>query len=226
MNTLIKVFCLRITVICGIDEAGRGPVMGPLVVAGIQIEREDVFRGIGIRDSKRCTPGRRERLAEIIREKAKDICVMVLRAREIDALRKRRSLNEIEKDLFLQVMRRLRSDIYYVDSVDVDADRFASLLERELGFGAKIVSEHRAEDKYDVVAAASIIAKTERDRFVREIEMELRKKLDIPLGSGYPSDPNTIRFLREWVKRYGELPPYVRRSWRTVRKLRFEQSRL
>lgn len=210
--------------ICGIDEAGRGPVIGPMVVAGVQVEDEDILKGLRIRDSKKCTPRRRERLAKIIKERAKDVHIVILSAEEIDKLRESKTMNEIEIDVFYKVMAALKSHTYYVDSADVDERRFANRLKEKLEFDAKIISRHKAEEEFVVVAAASIIAKTTRDRCIREIERELRKKLDIPVGSGYPSDPITRKFLEEWIKRFGKLPPHVRRSWKTIQKL--SQTRL
>jgi len=213
-------------VICGIDEAGRGPVVGPMVVAGVQIDNEDVLSDINVRDSKKCTPERRERLAKIIKSRARAVNFVVLHADEIDNLRSKMTLNEIEVEAFCKVMKSLKSDVYYVDSADVDEKRFARELMNRLDYNAKIVSHHKAEEKFLVVAAASIIAKTTRDRIIKEIERELRKKLDIPLGSGYPSDPTTIKFIEEWINRFKELPPHVRKSWKTIKKLSHKQSKL
>ena len=216
----------RKRLICGIDEAGRGPVIGPLVVAGVQVDDEKVLEDTGVRDSKKCTPERRERLANIIKGKAKAIDLVILHPEEIDNLRNNMTLNEIEVDAFCKVMRSLRSDVYYVDSADVDENRFARALKMRLDFDAEIISSHKAEEKFLVVAAASIIAKTTRDRLVKEIEEELRKKLDLPLGSGYPSDPITMKFIKEWKRRFGGLPPYVRKSWKTIKKLTHQQMKL
>ena len=77
-----------------------------------------------------------------------------------------------------------------------------------------------------MVASASIIAKTTRDKLVKEIEEELREKLDLPLGSGYPSDPITMKFIKEWKRRFGGLPPHVRKSWKTIKKLTHQQMKL
>lgn len=216
----------RNRMICGIDEAGRGPVIGPLVVAGVQVDDEKALEGIGVKDSKKCTPERRERLAEMIKSRAKAINLVVLHPEEIDNLRSRMTLNEIEVEAFCKVMKSLKSDVYYVDSADVNEDRFAKELEKRIDFDAKIISSHKAEEKFLVVASASIIAKTTRDRLVREIEKELREKLDLPLGSGYPSDPITIKFIKEWKRRFGSLPPHIRRSWKTVKRLSHQQTKL
>lgn len=212
--------------ICGIDESGRGPVIGPMVVAGVQLDDESALENLNIRDSKKCTPERRERLSEVIKDKASAIHTEVLEAEEIDNLRRSMTINEIEIEIFCKVMRSLKSDIYYVDSADVDEIRFARELKKRLEFDAEIVSYHKAEERFLVVAAASIIAKTTRDKIIREIEDELREKLDLPMGSGYPSDPITVRFIKEWVRKFGDLPPYTRRTWKTAMRLSHEQARL
>ena len=88
-----------------------------------------------------------------------------------------------------------------------------------MSFKPEIISKHKADDIYPIVGAASILAKTRRDEEVRDIELELRRKLNLPLGSGYPADPVTKRFLSIWVERFGRLPPYTRHSWKTAQKL-------
>jgi len=125
--------------ICGIDEAGRGPVIGPMVIAGVQVKDEKVLDGFRIRDSKKCSPERREKLADTIKSKADKIHIVVFDADEIDELRKRFTINEIEVEGFCRVMRVLRSDRYYVDSADVDEKRFANELRRRLEIEGKKV---------------------------------------------------------------------------------------
>ncbi|HID25431.1 MAG TPA: ribonuclease HII [Thermoplasmata archaeon] len=212
--------------ICGVDEAGRGPVIGPMVVAGVQVEDENAFEELNIRDSKKCTPRRRDRLVELIKEKATKYETIVIQAKDIDVLRKTMTLNEIEVNVFAAVMKKLRSNVYYVDSADVDEQRFSSFLEEKLGFKAKIVSSHKADDIYIIVGAASILAKTTRDKEVEKIAKKLEEKLGLPLGSGYPADPVTQRFLKTWVERFGSLPPETRESWKTVQRLLKEQKNM
>ena len=212
--------------VCGVDEAGRGPVIGPMVVAGVQLEGEDDLNNFGIRDSKKCTPRKRERLAEIIKREAKDYNVMIIPAKDIDYLRKSMTINEIEVNAFVKVMRKLKSDFYYLDSADVNEERFGEEISKKLGFDTRIVSAHKADDTYTIVGAASILAKTRRDFEVRKIARKLENEIDMPLGSGYPADQVTIRFLREWIRRYHNIPPETRNSWKTVKKLLNEQKKL
>jgi len=205
--------------ICGCDEAGRGPVLGPLVVAGVSFKDDLKLVELKVRDSKKITPKRRIVLARIIKEIAVNYEILVIPAKDIDDMRKVMTLNEIEVNGFTKVIKKLKPKVCYVDSADVNENRFARDILAGLSFKPDIISKHKADDIYPVVGAASILAKTRRDEEVRDIELELRRKLNLPLGSGYPADPVTKRFLSIWVERFGRLPPYTRHSWKTAQKL-------
>jgi len=205
--------------ICGLDEAGRGPVFGPLVIAGVTVEDDSELTKIGVRDSKKLTPNRREILAKKIREIAEKYEIIIISASDIDDMRKVMTLNELEVSAFSKIIEKLRPDVCYVDSADVNQERFGMDILSKLSFKPKIISKHKADDIYPVVGAASIIAKTTRDENVRKIAQELEKKLNLPLGSGYPADPITKKFLKTWIETYGELPPHTRRSWETAQRL-------
>lgn len=197
--------------ILGVDEAGRGPVLGPMVVAGVLIKEEEVPRleELGLRDSKRLQPKQREQLAPIIKDLA-TCYVRVVSAGEIDS-REAGGLNRLEARVFGEVLQELKPRVAYVDAADVNPGRFAWRLKQE--YKCRIVAEHGADDRYGVVSAASIIAKVYRDQKIREIEGEL----GVRVGSGYPSDPVTRRFLEKWVREHGDLPPYCRRTWKTAK---------
>lgn len=205
--------------ICGVDEAGKGPVLGPLVVAGVSFENDSKLIENNVRDSKKCTPKRREMLAKKIKEIALNYEIILISASDIDDMRKVMTLNEIEVNTFSKIINKLKPDVCYVDSADVDDKRFGRDILSRLSFKPEIVSKHKADDIYPVVGAASILAKTMRDEEVRKIEQELRKKLDLPMGSGYPADPITQKFLKEWVSNFGEMPPYTRLSWKTAQRI-------
>ena len=205
--------------ICGVDEAGRGPVFGPLVIAGVTIQDDSELKEIGVRDSKKLTPNKREILAEKIREIAEKYEIIIISASDIDDMRKVMTLNELEVSAFSKIIEKLRPDVCYVDSADVNQERFGMDILSKLSFKPKIISKHKADDIYPIVGAASIIAKTTRDENVRKIAQELEKKLNLPLGSGYPADPITKNFLKTWIETYGELPPHTRRSWETAQRL-------
>jgi len=205
--------------ICGADEAGRGPVVGPLIIAGVTFENDLELIENNVRDSKKITPKRREILAKKIKESAVNYEIMIISASDIDHMRKVMTLNEIEVNAFSKIIEKLKPDICYVDAADVNDERFGKNILSRLSFKPEIISKHKADDIYPVVGAASILAKTKRDEEVQMMAQELEKKLDIPLGSGYPADPVTQKFLRKWVKTFGKLPPHTRHSWKTAQNL-------
>ena len=205
--------------ICGADEAGRGPCIGPLVVAGILVETDEELVRIGVADSKQLTPKKREQLAPMIQKIVAKHDIIVLPASDIDDLRKTMTLNELEVFVYSKIIERLKPEICYVDAVDVKEERFGKDILSHLSYTPQIISEHKADERYPVVGAASILAKVTRDEHVRKIAQELEPQLDLPLGSGYPSDPVTKKFLHTWVSRFGSLPPHVRQSWETCQQL-------
>ncbi|HEY5538813.1 MAG TPA: ribonuclease HII [Thermoplasmata archaeon] len=200
--------------ICGVDEAGRGPVIGPMVVAGVAIESDALLRKLNVRDSKKLTAERREALAPEIRKVASHE-VHVIPAENIDEMRAEMTLNEFEAQLFATIIEQLHPEIAYVDSADVDEFEFRRAIARRLPFDVEIVSKHGADDLFPVVSAASILAKVRRDDEMRRIEAELGGKI----GSGYSHDQETIAFLEKWIHEKGSLPPHTRASWDTSKRL-------
>ncbi|MDH4122509.1 MAG: ribonuclease HII [Thermoplasmata archaeon] len=201
--------------ICGIDEAGRGPVLGPLVICGITVQKDDLLRKFGVKDSKRLTRPRRIDLSKKIERVADDIEVVEISAMEIDALRDEMTLNALEAKVFASIIQKLEPEIAYVDAADIDENRFATTIMTELESPVNLIARHKADETYPVVSAASIIAKVRRDERISEIEEAIGE----PIGSGYTSDPNTIRFIESWVQRTGALPPHSRKSWDTCSRL-------
>lgn len=203
----------------GIDEAGRGPVLGPLVVAGVAVEDPSILTELGCRDSKMLTPGRREAIDRQLRaHSGVRIEVRSIPADVLDEERKRWTLNEIEVRRFRDIAETWQPGLLFVDAADVDAARFGRLVGRDLP-ATKVVSEHRADDTYPVVGAASIVAKVARDAAIAELARRLERQLEMPLGSGYASDPFTQSFVRTWHERFGDLPEGARRSWAPMREL-------
>ncbi len=204
----------------GIDEAGKGPVIGSMFVAGVL--NFEGLEELGVKDSKRLSPSRREYLAKLI-EASTEVHVVEFTASEIDEGRKTHTLNEIMVKLFSAVITRFQPDRAFVDAADVDPDRFAANLkssfknegeegaEREI----EIISESKADERYPVVSAASVVAKVHRDRSIRQLEVEMGAEI----GSGYPADPKTIQFLEGLLKEKEDIPSYVRRSWKTVERV-------
>lgn len=200
--------------IAGVDEAGRGPVLGPLVVAGVAVESDVALRHLGVRDSKKLAPDKREALGAEI-EKVGRCELVVVPAEQIDVMRAEMSLNDFEVKLFAEIIAKLHPNTAYVDAVDVDEIEFKRAVQAELPFGVEIVSQHKADELFPVVSAASIIAKVRRDQEMRAIE----HGFGTPVGSGYASDPDTIAFLEKWIREKGTLPPHTRTSWDTARRL-------
>ncbi len=200
--------------ICGVDEAGRGPVLGPLVVAGVMVESDVPLRHLNVRDSKKLTAERRELLAPEI-EKVSRCEVVVVPASDIDVMRAQMSLNDFEAQLFASVVEKLHPVTAYVDAVDVDEIEFKRAILKQLPFEVEVISQHEADDLFPVVSAASIVAKVRRDAEMRRIESEI----GVPIGSGYPSDPATMAFLEKWIREKGSPPPHTRCTWDTTRRL-------
>ena len=210
--------------LCGVDEAGRGPVLGPLVVVGIRTQDDGPFRDIGVKDSKKCTPELRERLGPQIRRFCEHVVVRVIPADRIDSLRRRMTMNELEAEVFADIIRGLLTSRFpsgrtpgsirvYVDAADANAHTFKQRILRHLNTRIDLVSEHKADVRYPVVAAASILAKLIRDEEMRKISKELGEEV----GSGYPSDPVTRAYIEKAAGSNGSLPPHTRKSWETVR---------
>jgi len=197
----------------------KGPVIGPLVIAGVTFENDLELIENNVRDSKKITPKRREILSKKIKESAVSYEITLISASDIDDMRKVMTLNEIEVNAFSKIIEKLKPDICYVDAADVNDERFGKNILSRLSFKPEIISKHKADDIYPVVGAASILAKTRRDEEVQMIAQELEKKMDMPLGSGYPADPVTQKFLRKWVKTFGKLPSHTRHSWKTAQNL-------
>lgn len=196
--------------ICGVDEAGKGSVLGPMVVAAVGIPSEDVLLDLGLKDSKLLVPKERERLYKIIKKKCR-VAIVKLEAQEIDAVRKEMTLNAAVARAHAQAIAKLSPACAYVDACDVNTFRYAEMVKNHLDVPCEIVSEHHADEKFPIVSAASIIAKVTRDRAI----ISLAKKYGT-IGSGYPSDTVTIQWLNSYIDDHRIPPPIARKSWKTV----------
>lgn len=207
--------------VVGVDDAGRGAVIGPLVIAGVLVNDQDLprLKELGVRDSKRLSPRRREQLAEEIKKLALKYDIVKLAPAEIDKVvetgKKLHRLNRLEAQTMAKVIANLEPDVAYVDASDVLADRFKRHIAESLPLEVQIVSEHKADAKYPVVSAASIIAKVERDRAIAELQEKHGN-----MGCGYPTDPKTIEFLESWIQKFGSYPEFVRKSWKPAKRLK------
>jgi ribonuclease HII len=198
---------------CGVDEAGKGAVLGPMVVAAVGSDREDILSDIGVKDSKQLSAEKRNGLYEIICRRC-SLAIRVVSANEIDSSRKSMTMNVLLARLHAAVITDLAPDLAYVDACDVIARRYGHMVTNFLGCECRVVAEHHADELVPLVSAASIVAKVVRDR---EIEALVVKYGDI--GSGYPSDQRTVDFLSAEILRAGKPPAFARQSWKTVEKM-------
>ena len=211
----------------GIDEAGRGPVIGPLVICGLMIDEngEKKLREIKVKDSKQLTPKRREELAPEIEKIATHVVILRVPACKIDDNIKRgTNLNWIEALKMIDIINLLEPDKVIVDTPCVNTNKFKNFILSKLeNKKVDLVCENYADETYPVVSAASIIAKVNRDKDIEE----LKKKVGFDFGVGYSHDSKTIEFLNKIAKENkGKFPSYVRHTWATVDRIKQEHSQL
>ena len=206
--------------VMGIDEAGRGAVIGPMVICGVVVEESNIekLKEIGVKDSKELTPRKREELAEKIEELVEDIIVLKISPCKIDTNRMNGiNLNLLEAKKMAEIIKMANAQKVVMDAPGLNTERFKKTVESFLdGKDVEIVAENFADKKYPVVSAASIIAKVERDKSIEE----LKKEVGFDFGVGYSHDKRTIQFLEMLVEKHGkDLPPYVRKTWDTTQQI-------
>ena len=203
--------------IFGIDEAGRGCVIGPLVLcrAGCEPHEEKELLKLGVKDSKKLNAKQREALEAPVRELC-DIKNHHLSAVQLTKKMDSLNLNDIEAECIGLMLEDASPDSQvFIDSPDNVPIKFAARIRRFLPTSPHLVCENKAEDRYPIVAAASIIAKVERDR---EIE-KIKKIVGHDFNSGYTSDPLTIAYLARHAQEE-VVRPYIRWKWATMENLR------
>jgi ribonuclease HII len=196
----------------GVDEAGKGPVLGPMVAAAVRAPPDALPADVD--DSKRLRPERRRSMAATLRDHPETtVGVAVVGVDRIDD--PGTDMNRLTVAAHAEALAAAarRGDDAVADAGDVDADRFARRLREALssaGADVPVRAEHGADGSFAHVGAASVVAKVERDARVDALGDRYGD-----VGSGYPSDPTTRAFLREWVREHGTLPACARASWRT-----------
>lgn len=202
--------------IVGIDEAGRGAWLGPLVVGAFAAPaaQDERLRAAGARDSKQLSPAARQDVYARLLGLG-DCRSVALPPAEIDRHVARRALNELEASAFARLVREIGPTTAFVDACDTDALRFGRRVARLAGPGIRIVARHRADADHPYVGAASIVAKVRRDAAMEE----LGRTLGAEVGSGYPSDPRTVAFVRRAVRPGAPRPPWLRASWATTQRV-------
>ncbi|MFO7797016.1 MAG: ribonuclease HII [Promethearchaeati archaeon] len=201
----------------------KGPVLGPLVVCGVCFAQSNLhyLEKIGVKDSKLLSPEKRANLSKLI----KNACVcydsLVISAQEIDKrFDNDINLNGLEMNKFAEIINELKPDIVYMDAADTNAEKFKNLIGKKLDYKPlKLISEHKADENYPIVSAASIIAKHKRDMIITSLREKYLNMGYSDLGSGYPSDELTINFLKEWIRIEKRAPTFARKTWQTTKKI-------
>ncbi len=208
--------------ILGIDDAGRGPVIGPMVLAGCLVEEETgrEFRKIGVKDSKQLTDKRREFLAEIIRKKAIAFEAVIIHPNEIDGKNSHGiNLNDVEAIACAEIINKINKGFkeikVIIDCPSVSIEKWKDFLKTKIEnlSNLEIICEHKADKNYVEVSAASILAKSAREK-----EMDiLKEKYGKEIGSGYTSDSATCRFLEKYAEKHKDAGIF-RQTWETWKK--------
>ena len=204
------------TIICGVEEAGRGPVIGPLVMAGVNIDKDDehILVEMGVKDSKLLTPEKREALFDRIKQAAIKYEIIILTSEDVDnaLLDPSMNLNWLEAVTSAKIIDKLTPDTAILDCPSTNIPAYTEYVRNKLTHKVNLISEHKADVNYPVVGAASILAKVTRDREINKI----KDKIQIDFGSGYPSDPRTVKFLNENYKKHKEI---FRKTWASYKRV-------
>ncbi len=211
--------------ILGIDEAGRGPVIGPLIIAGVLINKKDIIKleKIGATDSKLVSQKQRELISAEVKKKF-DWKIIEVKPSEIDEAidgSVELNLNWLEARKCAEIINSFDVDEVYIDCPSPNIKAYTNYLKKLLNKEVKLIVEHKADVKYVVVGAASILAKVVREVEVKKIE----KKVGESIGTGYPSNPICQEFLKNNWDKY---PNIFRKSWVTWKnhKIAKEQMKL
>lgn len=205
----------------GIDDAGRGPLIGPMILAGVLIEKKDEnkLKDLGAKDSKIITHPERIRLSKLIEKSVISHKALLSTPAEIDdAVFSGLNLNTLEAIKSAEIINALNNKKEKI-KVIVDCPSVNTLAwkNKMVSFikhpeNLDIYCEHKADFNHPVVSAASILAKVKREEEVTKLKKEYEKLGDI--GSGYPSDPITKEFLKLHGKTLKDSGIF-RKSWAT-----------
>lgn len=205
--------------ILGIDEAGKGPVLGDLVIVGAAFKKskKSLLKELGVKDSKLLTAKRREELFEKIKELADKYEIITVSPQEIDQRYNiGTNMNKLEAAKFAELINKIKPDIAVIDCPSANTKGFADYMSQFLTHKCRLVCENYADKNHIEVSAASVIAKVTRDAGIKEIE----KGIGMPIGAGYPSDPVTIKFIEKILKNKEFVNKYVRKTWFTFQNIK------
>ncbi len=198
--------------VLGIDEAGRGPVLGPMIMAGVMIE-EGKEKMLGeVKDSKFLYHRKRIKLAKHLKEHFK-YKIIIVPPKEIDnALNSENlNLNWLEAHKQAEIINSLKPDVAIIDCPSINSFKFKQYLKNLLNDKSiKLIVEHKADANYPICSAASIIAKVKREEEMTKIKKKYGK-----CGPGYPSNQTTQNFVKKYGKKYPEI---MRQTWSTYKR--------
>ncbi len=202
--------------VVGIDEAGRGPVIGPLVMCGLMIEegQEKELEALGVKDSKLLSVSVRNRIFKVLKEKYK-FHIEIVSAIEIDSVvggGKGKNLNWLEAEKAAIICEKLKPDKVIIDCPSPNIKAYTSFIKERVDSKREVVCEHKADLNYIVVGAASILAKVTRDAEIEKLKAHVGKDF----GSGYMADPKTKIFIEKYWDKH---PEVFRHSWAPYKKL-------
>jgi ribonuclease HII len=209
--------------VLGIDDAGRGPVIGPMILSGVLLEKKDELelKAEGVKDSKQVPHSKRVLLAEKIKKTAVDFQVIEKQPREIDnSLKEGINLNKVEALMAAEIINKINKKsmqnkkiTVFIDCPSPNLVKWKAILLNYIAHktNLNIKTEHKADINHVSCSAASILAKVRREESIEE----LKKKIGVDFGSGYPSDPVTKKFLESYYKKY-QKEGIFRESWSTI----------
>jgi len=195
-------------IVMGLDEAGRGPVLGPMVIAGVALDEQStkMLVELGLKDSKKLSPQKRQYMFELIQDEALWTKAVVVWPNEIDVSVASNGLNQLECCVFAEIINAYDGNIkVIIDSPQTPAV-FTSMIKKKLTSDKELLCSFKADTLYPQVSAASVVAKFTRDSIIEALKVEYGD-----FGSGYPSDPKTKAYLTTLK----EAPFFVRKSWKT-----------
>ena len=208
--------------IIGVDDAGRGPIIGPMILAGVLVseEQEKILKQHGIRDSKMLTHSQRLRMAEIIEKNVISKVVVKAFPKEVDEfVESGVNLNMLEAKNTAEVINALNKKgekiKVIIDCPSVNKLNWLGKMKKFISSEDNLIMhcEHKADRDYVAVSAASILAKCAREEEVSKI-----KKQYGDIGSGYPADPVTKKFLKDRGEKLRDSGIF-RKSWSTWKKM-------
>ncbi len=203
--------------IIAIDEAGRGPVIGPMVMTGVLVDEKDLdkLKTIGVTDSKLIPSHKRHAMLEKIKDIIIDHKTIIVSAEELNQRMKIINLNQIEAIKAAEIINHFNKidvETAIIDCPSPNIGAYKNYIERHLEREIELRPEHKADLNHVSVGAASIIAKVTRDDEVKK----LRQEIGHDFGSGYTSDPKTQDFLKQNFDKYPNLFRKRWSSWKTL----------